>query len=92
MLKFSMLLCHFYFFCFILAVVKSKKNNVQTVQFHNSEPLLFLILLSLGEGSPGGSNILQLGEGQEKTSAVYGYTESQEYPYSLSCPLPGIGN
>ena len=49
---------------------------------------LSFILLSVG-GNPGGSNILQRGQGQEKTSAIYGDTDS--YPHSPVCLFPGKG-
>jgi len=51
---------------------------------HNS-----LKLLPLGDGNPGGSNILQEGQGQEKTSSVSGYTESQGKPRALIFPGKG---
>lgn len=49
---------------------------------------LSFILLSVA-GNPGGSNILQRGQGQEKTSAIHGDTDS--HPHSHVCSFPGKG-
>lgn len=51
--------------------------HVQSVKF-SAQALFTAIWLSLGEGNSRGSDILQGGQGQEKTIALFFYSESQK--------------